>query len=168
MFCAFKSPKQTRGEQLVQHYSDWQTKTARENCHRSDIKILFKTAQFFHRCCFSLAFTTLFSICYKNIETLETFSKWTPCNFCDFEKKSGLFFEKSINFFKKRPKFWTFWKILLFQSHSTANLLHFDQKNFPFRKKTWRNLPLPMWHELNWQTSGKKIFHLRGRFAFIF
>ena len=40
-------------------------------------------------------------------------------------KKFKIFFEKPIIFFKK-PKFSTFWEILLFQSHSTANLLQFD------------------------------------------
>ena len=44
--------------------------------------------------------------------------------FSDFEIIQ-VFFEKPIYFFKKRPKFWKFWEILLFQSHSTANLLQF-------------------------------------------
>ena len=38
----------------------------------------------------------------------------------DFEKKSSFFLKKPINFSLKYPKFWTFWKFLLFQSHSTA------------------------------------------------
>ena len=38
-------------------------------------------------------------------------------------KKKIFFFKKPIYFFKKKTKIWTFWEILLVQSHSTANLL---------------------------------------------
>ena len=41
--------------------------------------------------------------------------------FSDFERIQS-FFEKPINFFIK-PNLWTFWEILLFQSHFLANLL---------------------------------------------
>ena len=66
---------------------------------------------------------------------------------------SRVFFRKTHLFLQKRPKFWTFWEILLFQSHSTANLLQFGQKIIS-RWQVWTNLP--MWRECNWQTSGKK------------
>ena len=42
--------------------------------------------------------------------------------FSDF-KKFKIIFKKPIYFFLKKPKFWTSWEILLFQSHSTASLL---------------------------------------------
>ena len=90
------------------------------------------------------------------------YSKFTT--FSDFKKFQDFFFEKPIYFFKKNPKFWTFWEILLFQSHFTANLLQFDEKN---------------WHSDTWTTDVgsfsassigkhrvKKRTYLRGRFCF--
>ena len=51
-------------------------------------------------------------------------------------------------------------EILLFQSHSEANLLQFDAKKiFTFRNVNEHR-------ERIWQTSGKKTFQLRGRFSF--
>ena len=42
--------------------------------------------------------------------------------FSDFEKIQ-YFFSKNPSIFLKKSQFWTFWEILLFQSHFTANLL---------------------------------------------
>ena len=87
--------------------------------------------------------------------------------FRDFEKNSS-FSGKTHLFFQKRPKFRMFWEILLFQSHSTANLLQFGEKIFS-HSVAWTNLT--MWRERNWQTLGKKtseMAHLRGRFCFLF
>ena len=72
-------------------------------------------------------------------------------SFIHFEKNQ-VFSGKPIYFFQKKHKFWTFWEISLFQSHSTANFLKFG-KNFTFSNVTI----LPMlvcWRERNWQTSG--------------
>ena len=49
------------------------------------------------------------------------------------------FFSKHPPIFSKNPKFWTIWEILLFQSHSTANLLQFGEKEFS-RSETWTNI----------------------------
>ena len=65
-------------------------------------------------------------------------------------------------YFQKRPKFWTFSEILLYQSHSAANLLQIGEKKIAFRNVN----KLPMLRERNWQTSGKKTLHLRGKFCF--
>ena len=52
--------------------------------------------------------------------------------------KKFKFCSKNPSMFSKEPKFWTFWEILLLQSHSTANLLHFGQKNS--RSESWTNI----------------------------
>ena len=81
-------------------------------------------------------------------------------------EKIQVFFRKTHLFFLKRPKFRKFWGILLFQAHSTANLLQFGQKIIS-RSVAWTYLP--MWRERNWQTSGKKtseVVHLSGTFCF--
>ena len=60
----------------------------------------------------------------RNITILYAFySKSTT--FGVFEKLK-IFFKNFICFFETKPKFWTFLEILLFQSHSTANLLQLD------------------------------------------
>ena len=46
----------------------------------------------------------------------------------DFKKNHVFSLEKSLVSFKK--KFPMFWEMLLFQSHSTANLLQFGDKKF--------------------------------------
>ena len=71
----------------------------------------------------------------------------------DFEKKSCFFLKKPISFSVENPKFWTFWEFLLFQSHSTANLLQFGERNSC--SVTWTYCRC--WRERNWQTSGKKV-----------
>ena len=43
------------------------------------------------------------------------------------------FFRKNPSIFPQKPKFWTFGEFLLFQSHSTANLLQFSEIKFAFR-----------------------------------
>ena len=55
-----------------------------------------------------------------------------------FWKILRYFLEKRIYLFWKNPKFWTFWEILLFQSHSTANLLlqRFLKNSRVFSQKT--------------------------------
>ena len=70
-------------------------------------------------------------------------------------KEFKFFFEKNHLFFQKRPKFWTFWGILLFQAHSTANLLQFGgQKNFTvsivnvLADVAWRQLAHIWWKKL--------------------
>ena len=74
--------------------------------------------------------------------------------------------KKRIYFSKKKPKFWTFWDFLLFQSHSTGNLLQFSEKKIP-RSETWTNK-----HHFSVNAIGKhkvknaQIAHLRGRFCF--
>ena len=45
-----------------------------------------------------------------------------------------------------------FWEFLLFQSHSTANLLLFDEKKTDIQ--TREQPMLARLRELNWQTSG--------------
>ena len=67
--------------------------------------------------------------------------------------KNSRFFSKNPSIFFKKPKFWTFWEILLFQSHSTANLLQFVEKN---DIHTREQPMLARLRELNWQASGKK------------
>ena len=74
------------------------------------------------------------------LQQITTFS-----NFQDFSKIPSVFF--------KKPKFWTFWEILLFQSHSTANLLQVDEKN---DIQAPEQPMLARLRELNWQISGKK------------
>ena len=102
--------------------------------------------------------------CFKNLmiraemTVLRTNTIWYAfyskfATFRDFEQIQVFFFEKIIYFFQKRAKFWRFWGMLLFQSHSAANLLQFGQKIIS-RSVTWTYLP--MWRERNWQTSGKK------------
>ena len=87
------------------------------------------------------------------------YSKFTT--FTDF-KNARFFFEKPIYFFNK-TKFWTFWEILLFSSHSTANLLQFDEK---IDLQTREQPMLAPLRELNWQTSGKKTHPFEKNFAF--
>ena len=94
------------------------------------------------------------------------YGKIAICNLSGFRKKIKFGFRKNHLFFQKRPKFRTFWGILLFQAHSTTNLLQFDQKIIS-RSVAWTYVP--MWRERNWQTSGKKtseMAHLSGRFCF--
>ena len=47
---------------------------------------------------------------------------------------------------KKKPKFWTFLELLLFQPHSTANLLQVGRKRIS-RSVAWTYLP--MWRKRN-------------------
>ena len=66
---------------------------------------------------------------------LAFYKRFAP--FRDFEKKSRFFSETPIRIFKK-PKFRSFRAILLFQSHSTANVREFGEKNL--RSETWKNI----------------------------
>ena len=61
-----------------------------------------------------------------------------------FDTLSTLFFfkKKLMYFSKKKPKLGTFWEILLFQLHSTANLLQFGEKNSHL--KMWTNIVFSM------------------------
>ena len=68
----------------------------------------------------------LFTISVASYEKHSIFSK---------NLKIEIFFQKSI-FFRNYPKFWTFWEVLLLQSHSTTNLqlLPIFKKFFFFKK----------------------------------
>ena len=80
-------------------------------------------------------------------------------------KKFKIFFQKTLLlFFKKKPKFLKFWKLSLFQSHSMANLLHFDEKKLTFKH-------VSNWFWLAYASSigkhrVKKRTYLRGRYCF--
>ena len=57
-------------------------------------------------------------------------------------KEIQSFLENPIFFFQNKPKFWTFWEILLFQSQSTSNLLQFAGKKFAWERErsSWTQL----------------------------
>ena len=98
----------------------------------------------------------------RNITTLYAFySKFTT--FSDFLKNLDFFRKTHLFSFKIKPNFWTLREILLFQSHSTANLLQFDGK-----KLTFKHVNNRCW--LVYASSiGKhrvKNTYLRGRFCF--
>ena len=61
---------------------------------------------------------------FEHFEKFYSFSRILRqvCYLYRFQKNSRYFFEKPI-YFLKNPNFWTFRENLLFQSHSTANLL---------------------------------------------
>ena len=83
-----------------------------------------------------------------------------------FWKISGLFLEEKPSIFPKRPKNWTLWEFLVFQSHFAANLLQFNEKKNS-RSETWTNIPL-VWMQLaniGWKKTSE-IAHSRGRFFF--
>ena len=82
--------------------------------------------------------------------------------FGDFEKLQV--FSKNPCIFLKRPKFGTFWEILPFESHFTANLQQFAEKIFVFGNLN----KICFYRERNWQSSVKKPFRLRWRFCFHF
>ena len=76
--------------------------------------------------------------------------------FSGSEKIKG-FVSKKTYIFPKKPKFWTFWEILLLQSLSAAKLLQFGDKNS--RSEMWTSI---VYRERNWHTSGKKSTHLNA------
>ena len=67
-------------------------------------------------------------------------------------KKFEVFLKKPI-YFSKKNEFWTFWEVLLFQSHSSTNLLQFGEKIFRVQKRERTSLNM---RERNWQASGKE------------
>ena len=61
-------------------------------------------------------------------------------------KNFKVFLSKKTYLFSQKPKFWMFREFLLFQWHSTANLLQFGEKKIS-RSKTWTNMLL-VWRQL--------------------
>ena len=99
-----------------------------------------KKAFFFTIFCFFIIFSNFYNIdffsvfCQKNLGN-HVKEKMPPGTHCrnQFPHVSILqnfkvFSRKNYVFFPKNAKFWAFWEILLYQSHSTANLLQFDKK----------------------------------------
>ena len=74
---------------------------------------------------------------------MHSWKKTATCS--DFEKIEGFFRKKNI-YFSKTAKFWTFWELLLFQSHFTANLLQFIENKIS-RSEPWTNIVL-VWTQL--------------------
>ena len=81
-----------------------------------------------------------------------------------FWKTSRFFSKNPYIFWKKKPKFWTFWEITLSQSHSTANSLQFDEKNWQSDTST-TDVGLFSASSIG-KHRVKKRTYLRGRFCF--
>ena len=79
----------------------------------------------------------LFLLNYPNFErfenswamiSIEMHSRIKNCTYSEFDKFQA-FFWKNPSFFRNKPKYWTFWEIILLQSHSRARLLKFSEKD---------------------------------------
>ena len=66
--------------------------------------------------------------------------------------KIKFYYQQAHLFFRKRPKVWTVWEILLVQSPSEANSLEIGPANL--RSETSTNMP--MWRESDWQALREK------------
>ena len=136
--------------------------SSKENTSSSSYSLIFQRSKFSVFFCHINFILRAEKTFLRNITIWYAFySKFTTFN--DF-KKFKIFFEKPICCLKKNPKFWTFWEILLIQSHSTANLLNFDEKKLTFihvNNRCWL-----VYASSTGQHRVKKRTFLRGRFCF--
>ena len=99
--------------------------------------VIFST---FSKCIWFFARETSWLVHLGHFQEIIPFHTHSTANFPALLilKNFRLFLQKAVFFFKK-PNFWTFWKILLFEVHSTANLLHFDFEKCS-GSKTWTSI----------------------------